>query len=112
MTTAFVGADTDEHRFPLNPYIHALKICKMRTVRLAIIKTFLLTILNVLFFLYCTAQSRLLDSVHRIVFLGNSITYAGSYITDIETYFITHYPNKQYEFINMGLPSETVSGLS
>jgi lysophospholipase L1-like esterase len=84
----------------------------MRTVRLAIIKTFLLTILNVLFFLYCTAQSRLLDSVHRIVFLGNSITYAGSYITDIETYFITHYPNKQYEFINMGLPSETVSGLS
>ena len=52
-----------------------------------------------------TAQSKLPDSVHRIVFLGNSITYAGNYITDIETYFITHYPNKQYEFINMGLPN-------
>ena len=65
-----------------------------------------------MFFYYCTAQSRQLDSVHRIVFLGNSITYAGSYITDVEAYFITHYPNKEYQFINMGLPSETVSGLS
>ncbi|HVW60119.1 MAG TPA: SGNH/GDSL hydrolase family protein [Puia sp.] len=52
------------------------------------------------------------EVVHRIVFLGNSITYAGRYIVDIETYFITHYPGKHYEFINAGLPSETVSGLS
>jgi len=50
--------------------------------------------------------------VHRIVFLGNSITYAGGYIVDIEAYFITHYPKRHFEFINMGLPSETVSGLS
>jgi lysophospholipase L1-like esterase len=48
----------------------------------------------------------------RILFLGNSITYAGQYITDIEAYFITHYPGQHYEFINVGLPSETVSGLS
>ncbi len=45
-------------------------------------------------------------------FSGNSITYAGTYITDIETYFIIHYPKEQVEFINEGLPSETVSGLS
>jgi lysophospholipase L1-like esterase len=50
--------------------------------------------------------------VHRIVFLGNSITYDGKYIVDIETYFITHYPKRHFEFINVGLPSETVSGLS
>lgn len=48
----------------------------------------------------------------RILFLGNSITYAGTYVTDIEAYFVTHYPNQSYEFINVGLPSETVSGLS
>ncbi|UFH53869.1 hypothetical protein [Spirosoma sp. KNUC1025] len=48
----------------------------------------------------------------RILFLGNSITYAGSYVTDIETYFVVHYPKQSYEFINVGLPSETVSGLS
>lgn len=48
----------------------------------------------------------------RILFLGNSITYAGTYITDIESYFLTRYPNEQVEFINAGLPSETVSGLT
>ncbi|HEX9509388.1 MAG TPA: SGNH/GDSL hydrolase family protein [Puia sp.] len=50
--------------------------------------------------------------VHRILFLGNSITYGGKYIVDIEAYFATRYPKKHYEFINVGLPSETVSGLS
>lgn len=48
----------------------------------------------------------------RILFLGNSITYAGAYVNDIESYLITHYPNQSYEIINVGLPSETVSGLS
>lgn len=48
----------------------------------------------------------------RILFLGNSITYSGAYITDIESYFIIHFPEEQLEFINEGLPSETVSGLS
>jgi lysophospholipase L1-like esterase len=50
--------------------------------------------------------------VHKILFLGNSITYAGGYVTDIEAYFKIHYPGRQIEFINAGLPSETVSGLS
>ena len=50
--------------------------------------------------------------VKRILFLGNSITQSGKYITNIEAYFIAHYPKQRYEFINLGLPSETVSGLS
>ena len=83
----------------------------MRIKSFTILKTSLLSILCLLC-CCCTAQPKLFDGVHRIVFLGNSITYAGNYITDIEAYFITHYPNKAYEFINMGLPSETVSGLS
>ena len=37
-------------------------------------------------------------SVKRILFLGNSITYAGIYITDIETYIVAHYPGTDYEF--------------
>ncbi|GAB3499851.1 hypothetical protein GCM10027341_24010 [Spirosoma knui] len=48
----------------------------------------------------------------RVLFLGNSITYAGTYVSAIEAYLITHYPKQSYEFINVGLPSETVSGLS
>jgi len=50
--------------------------------------------------------------VRRILFIGNSITYNGRYIVDIEAYCIRNFPNETYEFINVGLPSETVSGLS
>ena len=50
--------------------------------------------------------------VKKVLFLGNSITYAGNYVNDIEAYCIAHFPNQKIEFINVGLPSETVSGLS
>lgn len=52
------------------------------------------------------------DSVKRILFLGNSITYSGQYVAYIEAYLKLKHPDKHYEFINAGLPSETVSGLS
>lgn len=48
----------------------------------------------------------------RVVFLGNSITYSGRYVADIEAYYRLVHPTLQIEWINMGLPSETVSGLS
>jgi lysophospholipase L1-like esterase len=48
----------------------------------------------------------------RIVFLGDSITYGGEYVETIETYFHTRFPESRAQFINLGLPSETVSGLS
>lgn len=51
-------------------------------------------------------------SVRRIVFLGDSITYGGDYVCDIEAYYVTRYPERRLEFLNLGLPSETVSGLS
>src|SRR5206468_3533951 len=53
-----------------------------------------------------------LENVHRILFLGDSITYAGQYIEDIEAYYVTRFPDRHFEFINVGLSSETVSGLS
>ncbi len=49
---------------------------------------------------------------HRVVFLGDSITYSGEYIEFVETYFRMKFPTNSVEFINLGLPSETVSGLS
>lgn len=52
------------------------------------------------------------EDASRIVFLGNSITYKGLYITYIETYLTLKYLDRDLEFINIGLPSETVSGLS
>ncbi len=52
------------------------------------------------------------DGVKRVLFIGNSITYAGEFVTDVEAYLTTRYPGMDVEFINVGLPSETVSGLS
>ena len=53
-----------------------------------------------------------LQNVHRIVFLGDSITYSGQYIESIEAYCVSRFPDRHFEFLNLGLPSETVSGLS
>jgi lysophospholipase L1-like esterase len=47
-----------------------------------------------------------------VLFLGDSITYAGQYVEFIEAYFATRFPERRLELLNLGLPSETVSGLS
>lgn len=52
------------------------------------------------------------NQIQRVVFLGNSITYSGQYVADIEAYYRLVHPTLQIEWINVGLPSETVSGLS
>ena len=51
-------------------------------------------------------------TIKRIVFLGNSITWDGRYVNDVATYLTVQFPDRQFEFINAGLSSETVSGLS
>lgn len=48
----------------------------------------------------------------RIVFLGDSITYSGEYVEFFEAYARGQYPALELDIINLGLPSETVSGLS
>lgn len=58
------------------------------------------------------SRSTSVGSIQRVVFLGNSITYSGQYISDIESYYRIAHPTLQIEWINVGLPSETVSGLS
>src|SRR4051812_26190458 len=58
------------------------------------------------------AQPRELAEAKRVLCLGDSITYGGLYIDYLEGFLFTRYPNQRWEFINLGLPSETVSGLS
>ena len=48
----------------------------------------------------------------RVVFLGDSITNAGHYIAYFEACLATRFPKQRFEFLNLGLPSETCSGLS
>jgi len=53
-----------------------------------------------------------LDKVRRVVFVGDSITFDGEYVDNIQTYLLMRYPGSKVDFINVGLSSETVSGLS
>lgn len=51
-------------------------------------------------------------SAKRIVILGDSITYAGNYVDFVETVLRLRVPGWHGEIIDLGLSSETVSGLS
>lgn len=57
-------------------------------------------------------QSPALLQFHRILFLGDSITYGGQYVEYFETFVSARFPEYRGEILNLGLPSETVSGLS
>ena len=48
----------------------------------------------------------------RVVVLGDSITYSGQYVAQLEAIYKVKNPERKIEFLNVGLPSETVSGLS
>ncbi len=48
----------------------------------------------------------------RLLFLGDSITYAGGWVEEVECFLRTRWPERRWDIVNAGLPSETVSGLS
>ena len=48
----------------------------------------------------------------RILFLGNSITQNGTYISFFEYYLQKAYPEESFDIVGVGLGSETVSGLT
>ncbi|GAC1469761.1 MAG: hypothetical protein NVSMB9_13980 [Isosphaeraceae bacterium] len=50
--------------------------------------------------------------VKRIVFLGDSITYSGQYVAYVEACLRLNDRDLDCEFLNLGLPSETLSGLT
>lgn len=62
----------------------------------------------------CAANLPALSQVkeRKFLFLGDSNTYAGWYIAYVEGYLRTRLPEQEWNLINLGLPSETVSGLS
>ncbi|MDU4695329.1 MAG: GDSL-type esterase/lipase family protein [Paenibacillus sp.] len=48
----------------------------------------------------------------RIVFFGDSITDNGTYIRNLEAFFLKHLPEHRLEWINLGISSETAAGTS
>lgn len=59
-----------------------------------------------------SSRQELLRRAKRIIFLGNSITYAGHYVALFDAWLLTQELDGPPIVINVGLPSETVSGLS
>jgi lysophospholipase L1-like esterase len=53
-----------------------------------------------------------IETFQRVVFLGDSITYGGQFVEFFEVFARTRYPDWRGEILNLGLSSETVSGLS
>jgi lysophospholipase L1-like esterase len=54
----------------------------------------------------------LVTSAQRIVFLGDSITHAGDYVAAFDAWLVAQKLEHPPTVIDIGLPSETVSGLS
>lgn len=54
----------------------------------------------------------LAQRARRIAFLGDSITYSGDYVAAVEAWLLSQRRDDPPVVINVGLPSETVSGLS
>ncbi len=48
----------------------------------------------------------------RIVFFGDSITQSSQYVRYVEAFLATRFPDRDYEVINRGISSETISGTS
>jgi lysophospholipase L1-like esterase len=73
---------------------------------------FLPFVLALLLPLATPAAEPLAPGAKQIVFLGDSITYAGGYVEIFATAMFTTEPKREVEVLDLGLPSETVSGLS
>jgi lysophospholipase L1-like esterase/pimeloyl-ACP methyl ester carboxylesterase len=71
-------------------------------------RTLLLTLLGICLLPLHAAP----PEARKILFLGDSITYGGAYVQIVEAAMVAQYPEKKYEILNLGLASETVSGLS
>jgi len=59
-----------------------------------------------------TLDGTLLSGAQRVVFLGDSITYSGQYIDHLQMVLRNFPKGAEPEFLDLGLPSETVSGLT
>ncbi len=69
-------------------------------------------LLALLCLLVSASAADFLPGVKRILFLGDSITHSGQYVDAVAAFLAVEFPAREFEIINCGLSSETVSGLS
>lgn len=71
-----------------------------------------LLLLGVLALPLAAAERFYLKEGDRVLFMGDSITNAGMYVQYLDAFLKTRFPDRKIELYNLGLPSETVTGLS
>ena len=76
------------------------------------LRTLALLLTALIAFVSPTHAEDFLPGVKRVLFLGDSITYAGHYTELFDAFLFTQFPGQHIEVIDCGLPSETCSGLS
>ena len=57
---------------------------------------------------YTTANT--FEDKEKVIFIGDSITAQGNYIQFVYDYYLTRFPNKRVELINMGISGDMASG--
>jgi lysophospholipase L1-like esterase len=72
----------------------------------------LLLLLGLLGFVSPAAADEFRLKPGKVLFLGDSNTYAGQFIAYVDAYLAGRFPDQRFELINLGLPSETVTGLT
>ncbi len=80
-----------------------------RTVFLFVMLSSTLTLIGAT---HLRADDSILDGKKRVVFLGDSNTFAGTYVAYVEAVLRQHHSVEDVEILNVGLSSETTSGLS
>ena len=84
----------------------------MRIIRSAVGVSLALVSLVVVISMANSASPFFLRNGQRVVFLGDSNTNAGMYVQYVDAYLRTRFPDQKFDLINLGLSSETCSGLS
>jgi len=77
-----------------------------------ILRSLFLALAAIIAFASPARSEDFLPGVKRVLFLGDSITYAGHYTELFDAFLFTQFPGQHIEVIDCGLPSETCSGLS
>lgn len=74
-------------------------------------------LLSAVLFLACrpailqAQQPLLFPKNSKVCFVGNSITMAGEYVHYLRSYYATHYPDRNVNFINCGISGDVTGGI-
>lgn len=97
---------------PRSSTMNSLRCCQLYSVWRSNLMPLFGMLLSVFTFVSASAEQMPFKDGDRVMFLGDSITQDGRYAALVEAYFWSAHADLNIEFINVGLSSETVSGIT